>query len=94
MAIHINIITPSAVVNPVFLALELSYGKPHFDLAKRAQGKSVVHRRADWQLVAFAIAGTRIAACSAIANASRHGSVPHGVVNVLDQVRAPVVEPL
>ena len=39
----LNIITPSAVVNPVFLALELSYGKPHFDLAKRAQGKSVVH---------------------------------------------------
>ena len=39
----LNIITPSAVVNSVFLALELSYGKPHFDLAKRAQGKSVVH---------------------------------------------------
>ena len=39
----LNVITPSAVVNPVFLALELSYGKPHFDLAKRAQGKSVVH---------------------------------------------------
>ena len=39
----LNVITSSADIDPVFLALELSYGKPHFDLAKRAQGKSVVH---------------------------------------------------
>ena len=39
----LNVIMPPADIDPVFLALELSYGKPHFDLAKRAQGKSVVH---------------------------------------------------
>lgn len=39
----INIITPPVNLDSVFLAISLSEGKPHYDLAKMAQGKSVVH---------------------------------------------------
>ena len=39
----LNIITPPAELDSVFLALSISNGKPHNDMAKMAQGKSVVH---------------------------------------------------
>ncbi len=41
----LNIIYPSKDLNSSFLALTLSNGKPQRDLAKRAQGKTVVHVR-------------------------------------------------
>ncbi len=39
----LNIITPPADLDSAFLALSISNGKPHNDMAKMAQGKSVVH---------------------------------------------------
>ena len=39
----LNIITPSADLDSAFLAISISSGKPHEDMAKMAQGKSVVH---------------------------------------------------
>ncbi len=39
----LNIIHPSMNIDPTFLAITVSYGDPHLDMAKRAQGKSVVH---------------------------------------------------
>ena len=39
----LNIITPQDILYPIFLAISISYGKPHKDMAKMAQGKSVVH---------------------------------------------------
>ena len=39
----LNIITPDSSVNSVFLALSISNGNPQKELAKKAQGKSVVH---------------------------------------------------
>ena len=39
----LNIILPTAKIDQVFLALSISYGAQHDDLARRAQGKSVVH---------------------------------------------------
>ena len=39
----LNIITPSDNLDPAFLAISISNGKPHDDMAKMAQGKSVVH---------------------------------------------------
>lgn len=39
----LNIIKPSEQINPVFLAMAISNGTPNRELAKRAQGKSVVH---------------------------------------------------
>ena len=39
----LNIVNPSNKLRSVFLALEISYGHPHIELAKKAQGKSVVH---------------------------------------------------
>lgn len=39
----LNIITPSMKLDSVFLAISISNGKPHNDMAKMAQGKSVVH---------------------------------------------------
>ena len=39
----LNIITASSMLNPAFLAISISNGKPHYDMAKMAQGKSVVH---------------------------------------------------
>lgn len=39
----LNIITPNEDINSEFLALSISNGNPHRELAKKAQGKSVVH---------------------------------------------------
>lgn len=39
----LNIITPPSELDSAFLALSISNGKPHNDMAKMAQGKSVVH---------------------------------------------------
>ena len=41
----LNILHPFSFIHPIFLALNLSNGAPQKDLAKRAQGKSVVHVR-------------------------------------------------
>ena len=41
----LNIVTPKPAINSVFLALILSNGRQQKELAKRAQGKSVVHLR-------------------------------------------------
>lgn len=43
----LNIIIPDDSINSVFLALNISNGRIKKDLAKRAQGKSVVHLRND-----------------------------------------------
>lgn len=39
----LNIITPPNNLDSAFLAISISNGKPHNDMAKMAQGKSVVH---------------------------------------------------
>ena len=39
----LNIITPPDGIDSAFLAISISNGKPHDDMAKMAQGKSVVH---------------------------------------------------
>lgn len=39
----LNVIHPINNIFPVFLALSISYGEPHKEMARRAQGKSVVH---------------------------------------------------
>ena len=39
----LNIITPPEDLDPAFLAINISNGKPHEEMAKMAQGKSVVH---------------------------------------------------
>ena len=39
----LNVITPSENIDSAFLAISISNGKPHSDMAKMAQGKSVVH---------------------------------------------------
>lgn len=39
----LNIITPPADLDSAFLAISISSGKPHEDISKMAQGKSVVH---------------------------------------------------
>ena len=39
----LNIITPPVNLDSMFLAISISNGKPHDDMAKMAQGKSVVH---------------------------------------------------
>ena len=39
----LNVITPPTSLNSAFLAISISNGKPHDDMAKMAQGKSVVH---------------------------------------------------
>lgn len=39
----LNIIYANKNIEPVFLALSITNGEPHKDMAKRAQGKSVVH---------------------------------------------------
>ena len=39
----LNVITPSSAINSTFLAIEITSGPPHYQLAKKAQGKSVVH---------------------------------------------------
>lgn len=39
----LNVIKPNEQIHPVFLALAITNGAPNKDMAKRAQGKSVVH---------------------------------------------------
>lgn len=39
----LNIIYPKGMIHPLFLAISISHGKPHKDMAKRAQGKTIVH---------------------------------------------------
>lgn len=39
----LNVIKPNEQIDPVFLALAISNGAPNRDMAKRAQGKSIVH---------------------------------------------------
>ncbi len=43
----LNVITPGNELDPDYVALGITYGKAHRDLAKRAQGKSVVHIHGD-----------------------------------------------
>ena len=39
----LNVVTPVSELDPDYIALAITYSKAHDDLAKRAQGKSVVH---------------------------------------------------
>lgn len=39
----LNVVTPIGMLDPDYTALAITYSKAHDDLAKRAQGKSVVH---------------------------------------------------
>ena len=39
----LNVVTPTSKLDPDYTALAITYSKAHDDLAKRAQGKSVVH---------------------------------------------------
>lgn len=39
----LNVVFPHEEIESSFLATEISFGTPHTDLAKRAQGKSIVH---------------------------------------------------
>lgn len=39
----LNVVHPKEMIESTFLALSITYGFPHIDMAKRAQGKSVVH---------------------------------------------------
>ena len=39
----LNVVTPVNKLDPDYIALAITYSKAHDDLAKRAQGKSVVH---------------------------------------------------
>ena len=39
----LNVVTPASKLDPDYIALAITYSKAHDDLAKRAQGKSVVH---------------------------------------------------
>ena len=43
----LNIISPIKLLDSTFLALSITYGKAHEDMAKRAQGKTVVHLHND-----------------------------------------------
>ena len=43
----LNIIHPSNNIDSTFLAISISNGEPHKDMARRAQGKSVVHLHND-----------------------------------------------
>ena len=39
----LNVILPDNRLDQIFLALSISHGRQHLDLARRAQGKSIVH---------------------------------------------------
>ena len=39
----LNVVTPVSKLDPDYIALAITYSKAHDDLARRAQGKSVVH---------------------------------------------------
>lgn len=43
----LNVVTPDNSLDPDYTAIGITYGKAHEDLAKRAQGKSVVHVHGD-----------------------------------------------
>ena len=43
----LNVVTPASKLDPDYTALAITYSKAHDDLAKRAQGKSVVHVHSD-----------------------------------------------
>ena len=43
----LNVVTPGSELDPDYTALAITYSKAHDDLAKRAQGKSVVHVHGD-----------------------------------------------
>ena len=43
----LNVVTPGSELDPDYTALAITYSKVHDDLAKRAQGKSVVHVHGD-----------------------------------------------
>lgn len=43
----LNIIYPATKIDSTFLAISITHGKPHSDMANRAQGKSVVHLHND-----------------------------------------------
>ena len=43
----LNIVSPRSKLDATFLALTISHGKAHEEMAKRAQGKSVVHLHND-----------------------------------------------
>ena len=43
LGVDLNILFPPADLDPAFLAISISNGKPHDDMARMAQGKSVVH---------------------------------------------------
>ena len=43
----LNVITPVSKLDPDYTSLAITYSKAHDDLAKRAQGKSVVHVHAN-----------------------------------------------
>ena len=64
----LNIIIPPVVLDSAFLAISISNGKPHDDMAKMAQGKSVVHlHNTDLEKIEFFFPSyeeqTRISAC-------------------------------
>lgn len=51
----LNVLKPFEFINPLFLALAISNGEPQKELAKKAQGKSVVHiHNSDIQEVSIA----------------------------------------
>lgn len=39
----LNVIHPKEIIDSTFLAISVSNGEPHKDMARRAQGKSIVH---------------------------------------------------
>lgn len=43
----LNIIHPNKKIDSTFLAISISNGEPHLDMARRAQGKSIVHLHND-----------------------------------------------
>ena len=43
----LNVISPSDSLDPAFLAISITYGNPHNEMAKLAQGKTVVHLHND-----------------------------------------------
>ena len=64
----LNIITPPTSLDSAFLAISISNGKPHDDMAKMAQGKSVVHlHNTDLEKIEFFFPSfeeqTRISTC-------------------------------
>lgn len=56
----LNIVYPSPKIDSAFLAISISSGQPHTELAKMAQGKSVVHLQiTDLEKVDFSFPGLK-----------------------------------